>query len=149
MGWRMRTILLGRWRMSFRKTCRWKSSSSPRMRSNQTGPLQLPRYEFLEVLSIENLPLTRPILRKPLSSRSNQLQGQPLRVHRIQRWDPVLCQCPGRFSQTVRESNIPRGKLLTGPLVQDENLKRLMMSWYFAGYYTGLYEGQQQAQPKT
>jgi hypothetical protein len=30
-------------------------------------------------------------------------------------------------------------------IVQDENLKRLMMSWYFAGYYTGLYEGQQQA----
>ncbi|KAJ6000323.1 hypothetical protein N7481_000732 [Penicillium waksmanii] len=29
--------------------------------------------------------------------------------------------------------------------VQDENLKRLMMSWYFAGYYTGLYEGQQKA----
>ncbi|KAJ5665666.1 uncharacterized protein N7477_008114, partial [Penicillium maclennaniae] len=29
--------------------------------------------------------------------------------------------------------------------VQDENLKRLMMSWYYAGYYTGLYEGQQQA----
>ncbi|KAJ5231474.1 uncharacterized protein N7469_006062 [Penicillium citrinum] len=33
--------------------------------------------------------------------------------------------------------------------VQDENLKRLMMSWYFAGYYTGLYEGQQQAQGKS
>lgn len=34
--------------------------------------------------------------------------------------------------------------------VQDENLKRLMMSWYFAGYYTGLYEGQQQAKhPKS
>ncbi|KAA8649193.1 hypothetical protein EYZ11_012302 [Aspergillus tanneri] len=29
--------------------------------------------------------------------------------------------------------------------VQDEGLKNLMMSWYFAGYYTGLYEGQQQA----
>lgn len=29
--------------------------------------------------------------------------------------------------------------------VQDENLKRLMMSWYYAGYYTGLFEGQQQA----
>ncbi|KAL1879382.1 hypothetical protein VTK73DRAFT_7019 [Phialemonium thermophilum] len=28
--------------------------------------------------------------------------------------------------------------------VQDENLKRLLMSWYYAGYYTGLYEGQQQ-----
>ncbi|KAI5862356.1 hypothetical protein GGS23DRAFT_597578 [Durotheca rogersii] len=26
--------------------------------------------------------------------------------------------------------------------VRDENLKRLLMSWYYAGYYTGLYEGQ-------
>ncbi|EEU42818.1 uncharacterized protein NECHADRAFT_84059 [Fusarium vanettenii 77-13-4] len=30
--------------------------------------------------------------------------------------------------------------------VQDENLKKLLMSWYYAGYYTGLFEGQQQAQ---
>ncbi|KAH7367324.1 hypothetical protein B0T11DRAFT_325605 [Plectosphaerella cucumerina] len=29
--------------------------------------------------------------------------------------------------------------------VQDEGLKKLLMSWYYAGYYTGLYEGQQQA----
>ncbi|RJE25539.1 hypothetical protein PHISCL_02151 [Aspergillus sclerotialis] len=29
--------------------------------------------------------------------------------------------------------------------IQDEGLKNLMMSWYFAGYYTGLYEGQQRA----
>ncbi|KAI5201586.1 hypothetical protein E4T39_05072 [Aureobasidium subglaciale] len=29
--------------------------------------------------------------------------------------------------------------------VQDENLKALMTSWYFAGYYTGLYEGQRKA----
>ncbi|KAI6777067.1 hypothetical protein HG530_001012 [Fusarium avenaceum] len=28
--------------------------------------------------------------------------------------------------------------------VQDENLKKLLMSWYYAGYYTGLYEGGQQ-----
>ncbi|KAH7241644.1 hypothetical protein BKA59DRAFT_456227 [Fusarium tricinctum] len=28
--------------------------------------------------------------------------------------------------------------------VQDENLKKLLMSWYYAGYYTGLYEGSQQ-----
>ncbi|KAK4982376.1 hypothetical protein LTR66_009303 [Elasticomyces elasticus] len=27
--------------------------------------------------------------------------------------------------------------------VQDENVKNLMMSWYYAGYYTGLFEGQQ------
>lgn len=30
-------------------------------------------------------------------------------------------------------------------LVHDQALKDLMMSWYFAGYYTGLYEGKQQA----
>ncbi|KAI2787636.1 hypothetical protein POX_f08009 [Penicillium oxalicum] len=30
------------------------------------------------------------------------------------------------------------------PNVQDEGLRNLMMAWYFAGYYTGLYEGQQQ-----
>ncbi|GAB7334989.1 hypothetical protein MBLNU13_g06857t1 [Cladosporium sp. NU13] len=29
--------------------------------------------------------------------------------------------------------------------VQDEGLKNLMMSWYYAGYYTGLLEGQQKA----
>ncbi|KAI8934022.1 hypothetical protein NX059_008790 [Plenodomus lindquistii] len=28
--------------------------------------------------------------------------------------------------------------------VQDENLKNIMMSWYYAGYYTGLHAGQQQ-----
>lgn len=26
---------------------------------------------------------------------------------------------------------------------QDENLRNMMMSWYYAGYHTGLYEGQQ------
>ncbi|KAK4121793.1 hypothetical protein N657DRAFT_647281 [Parathielavia appendiculata] len=28
--------------------------------------------------------------------------------------------------------------------VHDEELKKLLMSWYYAGYYTGLYEGKQQ-----
>lgn len=30
--------------------------------------------------------------------------------------------------------------------VRDDNLKKLLMSWYYAGYYTGLFEGQQQVQ---
>ncbi|KAL6695492.1 hypothetical protein J3F84DRAFT_337832 [Trichoderma pleuroticola] len=30
--------------------------------------------------------------------------------------------------------------------VRDDNLKKLLMSWYYAGYYTGLFEGQQQTQ---
>ncbi|EGS23183.1 uncharacterized protein CTHT_0008460 [Thermochaetoides thermophila DSM 1495] len=29
--------------------------------------------------------------------------------------------------------------------VHDDDLKKLLMSWYYAGYYTGLYEGKQQA----
>ncbi|KAL9125552.1 MAG: hypothetical protein Q9217_005263 [Psora testacea] len=33
--------------------------------------------------------------------------------------------------------------------VSDEGLRRLMMSWYWAGYYTGLFEGQQQATKNT
>ncbi|USP76470.1 hypothetical protein yc1106_03744 [Curvularia clavata] len=34
--------------------------------------------------------------------------------------------------------------------VKDENLKNIMMSWYYAGYYTGLHAGQQQqAAPKS
>ncbi|KAK3673821.1 hypothetical protein LTR78_006376 [Recurvomyces mirabilis] len=33
--------------------------------------------------------------------------------------------------------------------VQDEGMKNLMMSWYYAGYYTGLYEGKQQALAST
>ncbi|KAF7537263.1 hypothetical protein G7Z17_g12885 [Cylindrodendrum hubeiense] len=46
----------------------------------------------------------------------------------------------------------PKGGLGAFPVqavlgsVQDENLKKLLMSWYYAGYYTGLFEGQQQAQ---
>lgn len=30
--------------------------------------------------------------------------------------------------------------------MQDEGLKKLLMSWYYAGYYTGLYEGKQTRQ---
>ncbi|CAH0050185.1 unnamed protein product [Clonostachys solani] len=39
---------------------------------------------------------------------------------------------------------VPSPHALLGT-VKDENMKRLLMSWYYAGYYTGLYEGQQQA----
>lgn len=32
-----------------------------------------------------------------------------------------------------------------GPVQHDEALKQLMMSWYWAGYYSGFYEGQRSA----
>ena len=35
---------------------------------------------------------------------------------------------------------------LTRPAVRDDALKNLMMSWYWAGYYTGLHHGKQQSQ---
>ncbi|KEY72738.1 hypothetical protein S7711_02525 [Stachybotrys chartarum IBT 7711] len=41
--------------------------------------------------------------------------------------------------------NLPPPQAVLGS-VRDENLKKLLMSWYYAGYYTGLYEGQQQQQ---
>ncbi|KIH91574.1 hypothetical protein SPBR_01659 [Sporothrix brasiliensis 5110] len=37
------------------------------------------------------------------------------------------------------------GEVMGGLIKADEGLKKLLMSWYYAGYYTGLYEGQQQA----
>ena len=37
--------------------------------------------------------------------------------------------------------------LLTPTLVNNDAMKNLMLSWYWAGYYTGLHEGQQQAVP--
>lgn len=48
------------------------------------------------------------------------------------------------------ETEPPNRDKLTLGAVRDENLKKLLMSWYYAGYYTGLFEGQQQAQqPQT
>ncbi|KAI4223542.1 MAG: hypothetical protein LQ349_007411 [Xanthoria aureola] len=35
--------------------------------------------------------------------------------------------------------------LLIHAAVEDDGLKNLMMSWYYAGYYTGLYEGRKQS----
>ncbi|KAJ5653440.1 hypothetical protein N7490_000443 [Penicillium lividum] len=49
--------------------------------------------------------------------------------------------------------NVPAGTMpMPEPLlaqVQDESLKRLMMAWYYAGYYTGLHEGQQANRTKS
>ncbi|CAG7917123.1 unnamed protein product [Penicillium olsonii] len=50
---------------------------------------------------------------------------------------PVMANGMSSFAIRVKQS-------LTC-IVKDEALKNLMMSWYYAGYYTGLHEGQQQA----
>jgi len=50
-------------------------------------------------------------------------------------------QSPGSPNKTVPPPLIPQ-TFVGG--VGNEPLRNLMMSWYYAGYYTGLYEGQQQ-----
>ncbi|KAK4240281.1 hypothetical protein C8A03DRAFT_42157 [Achaetomium macrosporum] len=43
----------------------------------------------------------------------------------------------------------PMGPQMLLGSVQDEELRKLLMSWYYAGYYTGIYEGKQQALRET
>ena len=51
----------------------------------------------------------------------------------------------GQGETNIRLCNVHGDLLTRGYLhaVHDGNLKNLLMSWYYAGYYTGLYEGQQ------
>ncbi|KAI4285153.1 MAG: hypothetical protein L6R35_004727 [Caloplaca aegaea] len=49
-----------------------------------------------------------------------------------------------RAYDTAAPHGIP-ATLMNG---EDESLKNLMMSWYYAGYYTGLYEGHKQYSTK-
>ncbi|KAK1639672.1 hypothetical protein BDP81DRAFT_181403 [Colletotrichum phormii] len=63
----------------------------------------------------------------------------------------VQDQADSTGAPPMAKANGPPGPATMGPQsllgsVQDEGLKRLLMSWYYAGYYTGLYEGQQQQQ---
>ncbi|KAI9671824.1 MAG: hypothetical protein M1831_003352 [Alyxoria varia] len=50
---------------------------------------------------------------------------------------------------TTNQPSFPENLLNTGsfgrPSSQSEAMKHLMMSWYWAGYYTGLHEGQRKA----
>ncbi|KAK3946177.1 survival motor neuron-like protein 1 [Diplogelasinospora grovesii] len=55
----------------------------------------------------------------------------------------------GQASKAGPESHPGSGPAAFGPQtllgsVQDEEMKKLLMSWYYAGYYTGLHEGRQQ-----
>ncbi|KAK4575274.1 hypothetical protein LTR86_001126 [Recurvomyces mirabilis] len=56
----------------------------------------------------------------------------------------VTQAAPVAQSMTPQMSTAAIPQALLGA-VQDDGMKNLMMSWYYAGYYTGLYEGKQQA----
>ncbi|WEW55534.1 hypothetical protein PRK78_000965 [Emydomyces testavorans] len=55
---------------------------------------------------------------------------------------PEANQASGAFSTLP---HMILGTADTSNSQENEGLKNLMMSWYFAGYYTGLYEGQRRA----
>ena len=40
----------------------------------------------------------------------------------------------------------PAGIPQVSPMPQDDTIKNLVMAWYWAGYYSGLYEGQKASQ---
>ncbi|KAF2127287.1 hypothetical protein P153DRAFT_63321 [Dothidotthia symphoricarpi CBS 119687] len=65
---------------------------------------------------------------RELRASGKQEQEQPIRTE-----EPALHE--GGLA-----ASMPSAILET---VQDENLKNAMMSWYYAGYYTGLHAGQQ------
>ncbi|KAF2848008.1 hypothetical protein T440DRAFT_537457 [Plenodomus tracheiphilus IPT5] len=71
--------------------------------------------------------------------------AQPQKVrYRARSW-PQQNQSPGTAAAIPESGDLGAAvsQALLGS-VQDENLKNIMMSWYYAGYYTGLHAGQQQ-----
>ncbi|MCJ1336816.1 hypothetical protein MMC09_002094 [Bachmanniomyces sp. S44760] len=68
--------------------------------------------------------------------------------------DPSIKQNGDHTQSEVHEIASQKGppafpQSLTVGSTQDESLKNLMMSWYWAGYYTGHHEGLQQALRET
>ncbi|KAH5105598.1 hypothetical protein HBH71_204890 [Parastagonospora nodorum] len=62
-----------------------------------------------------------------------------------QQTQTVAIDDPAR-QEGAHAASMPQALLGT---VQDENLRNIMMSWYYAGYYTGLHAGQQQVPKNT
>ncbi|CAG8054665.1 unnamed protein product [Penicillium salamii] len=77
-------------------------------------------------------PITQGLLPQPVSTSTTEVPAATLPMPH-----PVMANGMSEF-----ETHGDRMLILP---VKDEALKNLMMSWYYAGYYTGLHEGQQQA----
>ncbi|KAF2204768.1 hypothetical protein GQ43DRAFT_468801 [Delitschia confertaspora ATCC 74209] len=71
-----------------------------------------------------------------------QMENPPVSNNQGSQQQSVPADPPAQPQTTTAIPAMPQ-TMLGG--VQDENLKNMMMSWYYAGYYTGLYEGQQKA----
>ncbi|KAG9728417.1 hypothetical protein KCU86_g13169, partial [Aureobasidium melanogenum] len=85
----------------------------------------LPPWETVQGPTVEQV-------RETTQEPKEESNVEPIDMHPIQNSNHN--QAPSGVAQVLLDS------------VQDEGLKALMTSWYFAGYYTGLYEGQRKAQ---
>jgi hypothetical protein len=72
-------------------------------------------------------------------------QTSPVATPNIPAVGGAMPQALLNTGNSLRCSFFSRNGQLTIFTVQDEGMKNLMMSWYYAGYYTGLLEGQQKA----
>ncbi|CAO2658831.1 Nn.00g065540.m01.CDS01 [Neocucurbitaria sp. VM-36] len=74
-------------------------------------------------------------------------QQEPKTSEQQQQDQSVAAENPvphdGNLAASMPQAILGTGSYPSYPL-QDENLKNIMMSWYYAGYYTGLHAGQQQ-----
>ncbi|KAG6016832.1 hypothetical protein E4U54_000386 [Claviceps lovelessii] len=67
----------------------------------------------------------------------------------IDSWNEALAEYKQQIDSAEQEPVAPAASVAPPPQallgsIRDDGLKKLLMSWYYAGYYTGLYEGQQQ-----
>lgn len=80
---------------------------------------------------------------------TGQEQAEYKELQASEQHQPAPKVAPEAHDEARASTAMPQAILGT---VQDENLKNMMMSWYYAGYYTGLHAAQQQAlqdsQPK-
>ncbi|OAL48809.1 hypothetical protein IQ07DRAFT_645563 [Pyrenochaeta sp. DS3sAY3a] len=72
----------------------------------------------------------------------SQIQLQDTKLSEQQQRDQAVTAETRPPHEEARAASMPQAILGT---VQDQSLKNIMMSWYYAGYYTGLHDGQQQA----
>ncbi|MCJ1315269.1 hypothetical protein MMC15_000585 [Xylographa vitiligo] len=107
-----------------------------------TQPNYRPGDEFLEDRELEGTEVAMSNARQPDIEHQETPSTKPRVPIRPSETDiPELTQNSPELTQN--SSSIPQGVIGASTLAEAQ--KNLMMSWYWAGYYTGFYEGQKQA----
>jgi hypothetical protein len=126
--------------------------------SRQEEPTAEPEVNFEETEKLNTTTATDPephgVMKEDLAQDNAYIESEHVSA------DDMIKQNPkGSLLDSTPEGSIPQPMIahcksfpsfqgqisLQNSATQDQGLKDLMMSWYWAGYYTGLYEGQQKA----